>query len=602
MVEQNQQPQQPAGAATSAAKLLRWVRRGWRGLASLLLISLIAAAGYAAWRFIPDRAVTYETMEEHFKYGSTGGDRVTGIPFWIWQAMPLVCADTLQAVAGERLAADYLARVDSYVSGEDGPAQRRQLSREGYKALGFIYEQGPDGQELDLPVGISNRRSLGLDRVYINCAVCHTSTVRKDPSDPGTLVVGMPANRFNLYDFEHFIFQCAKNGGGTELPQLDLIPEIQSLGGELGPLDRYLVYPLAIWAIQDAMRFLENVAGFSVRQPDWGPGRNDTFTNNKIFLFGEPWRKTMPDWWKTGQVDPEGIGIVDWPSIWLQGPRNKRSDGKPMQLHWDGNNDKVEERNLNAALATSALPNFIDHEAIECIEQWLEGLEPPAYIFPIDQALAKQGEPIYAEYCADCHGRNGRDFSGERVGFVTPIKAIGTDPYRLNNYTESLALNMAMTYAGQKREQRAHPCPGGTSYRPPSRKSGPAASRLEAIEQEEGSYRYQHYRKTNGYVNMPLDGIWLRAPYLHNGSVPTLRDLLAPGDQRPSSFYRGNDLYDPKNLGFLSTEPVDTSGKPLFLFNTAFPGNGSQGHEGAEFGTELPPAEKEALLEYLKTF
>ena len=362
-----------------------------------------------------------------------------------------------------------------------------------------------------------------------------------------------------------------------------------------------------------AIRFLEYVAGFSVRQPDWGPGRNDTFTNNKIFLYGEPWRDTMPDWWKTRKVDPEGIGIVDWPSIWLQGPRKKRSDGRPMQLHWDGNNDMVEERNLNAALATSALPGYIDHEAIECIEQWLETFEPPKYekFFPIDQALAKKGEPIYAKYCAECHGRDGRNFEGKYVGFVTQIDEIGTDRYRLDNYTETLALNMATTYAEQKRNLRSHACPGGTTYQPPNRavaaEPGPGGKRLAAAEKEEGSYRYKHYRKTHGYANMPLDGVWLRAPYLHNGSVPTLRDLLNPQSERPKEFYRGNDIYDPKNVGFLSTEAKDSQGKKLFLYKTNIQGNGNEGHDhtknGEEkYGTKLRPEAKEALLEYLKTF
>lgn len=576
------------------------------------LVLVLVVALYAAFRFIPEGPVRYDNMEDHFKYGSTGGDLATGIPYWIWQAMPLVCADTLQAVAGERLVPDYRQRTLTYHSGEDAPVKRRALSREGYKALGFIYEQDAQGRERDLPIGISQRRSLGLDRVYINCAICHTSTVRRDSNDPGTLVLGMPANRFNLYDFEHFIFQCAKSGRYTQLPQLDLIPEIQSLGGNLGIVDRYMVYPLAIWAIRDAMHFLENVAGFSVRQPDWGPGRNDTFTNNKVFLYGYSWREHMPDWWlkgrddpEAGEVDPEGIGIVDWPSIWLQGKRKQRSDGQPMQLHWDGNNNRVEERNLNAALATSALPPVIDHEAIECIEQWLETLEPPKYLFSIDQTLAEQGKPVYQEYCADCHGRNGRDFSGKYVGFVEPIDRLGTDPYRLNNYTETLAVNMATTYAEQERRQRTHPCPGGSIYQPEKLISTPQdglAGRIAAVAAEEKTYRYKHYRKTNGYANMPLDGIWLRAPYLHNGSVPTLRDLLKPAAQRPETFYRGNDIYDPVNVGFVSTQAEDAAGRKFFEFNTRIAGNGNQGHEGEAFGTELPEDKKAALLEYLKTF
>ena len=574
------------------------------GSAALVILIVAAVAVYAAVRFLPDRAVTYSNMPDHFKYGSTGGERVTGIPYWLWQAMPLVCADTLKTIAGDRLAPDYLDRVATYTTDKDGPKQRRALSREGYKALGFIYEEDKSGEELSLPIGVSERRNLGLDRVFINCSVCHTSTVRKDASAPATVVLGMPANRFNLYNFEHFIFQCAKNARPTRIAQLDLIPEMQSLGADLGPVDRYAVYPIAIWGVRDVMGFMDNLAGFSVRQPDWGPGRNDTFTNNKIYLMGEDWRKTMPDWWTTKTVDPEGIGIVDWPSIWLQGLRKQRSDGMPMQLHWDGNNDMVEERNLNASLATGALPPAIDHESIECIEQWLEKFEPPKYtsIFGIDQAQAQKGKPVYEEYCAECHGRDGRSFEGKNVGFVTPIGEIRTDPYRLNNYTETLALNMATTYADQKRERHSHACPGGTTYQPLNRQNAGATGRLAALEKEDQTYRYKHYRKTNGYVNMPLDGIWLRAPYLHNGSVPTLRDLLKPAKDRPRAFYRGNDIYDPENVGFLSTQAEDASGKKFFYFETEVPGNSKQGHEGPAYGTALPQREKDALLEYLKTF
>ncbi|MDH3694543.1 MAG: di-heme-cytochrome C peroxidase [Gammaproteobacteria bacterium] len=590
-------------------KPLRWVTRVLKLAMLSVFLLVLAIALYAAVRFLPNQAVTYDNMEDHFKYGSTGGDQVTGIPFWIWQAMPLVCANTLQDIVGDRLAPDYLDRVTTYNTDSNEPARRRALSREGYKAIGFLYESDENGQELDLPVGMSKRRVLGLDRTYINCATCHTSTVRKSPDDTAEVVVGMPANLFSLYDFEEFIFQCGKDGNPTRIPQIDFVSEIQSLGGDLGLIDRYLVYPFAILTLRNIVQVLENVGGFSARQPNWGPGRNDTFTNNKVFSFGYDWRKQMPDWNKTGEVDPEGIGIVDWPSTWLQGLRKTRSDGKPMQLHWDGNNTRVEERNLNASMATSALPPAIDHESIECIEQWLETLEPPAYIFDIDRDLAKQGEPIYGEYCASCHGLSGRNFEGKYVGFVTPIDEVKTDRYRLDNYTEELALNMAATFAEKERQQQSHDCPGGTTYEPPIQQEivindnmSKAEQRVVAMRAEENTYRYKYYRKTNGYANMPLDGVWLRAPYLHNGSVPTLKDLLEPTYNRPTTFYRGNDVYDPINVGFLSTESHSKDGKPFFEFNTTYPGNGNQGHEGREYGTFLSQDKKQALLEYLKTF
>ncbi len=72
-------------------------------------------------------------------------------------------------------------------------------------------------------------------------------------------------------------------------------------------------------------------------------------------------------------------------------------------------------------------------------------------------------------------------------------------------------------------------------------------------------WRFNHFRKTNGYANMPLDGLWLRAPYLHNGSVPTLRALLFP-EERPAVFYRGYDVYDWTNVGFVSSGPEAEAG------------------------------------------
>jgi hypothetical protein len=110
---------------------------------------------------------------------------------------------------------------------------------------------------------------------------------------------------------------------------------------------------------------------------------------------------------------------------------------------------------------------------------------------------------------------------------------------------------------------------------------------------------------------------------LHNGSVPTLRDLLKPGAQRPQVFYRGYDVYDQQNVGFVSqAERFAPDGRSLddpndqrayFRFDTRVnqagrtprernEGNSNTGHEGDAYGTSLSPEDKDALLEYLKTF
>lgn len=95
---------------------------------------------------------------------------------------------------------------------------------------------------------------------------------------------------------------------------------------------------------------------------------------------------------------------------------------------------------------------------------------------------------------------------------------------------------------------------------------------------------------------MPLDGIWLRAPYFHNGSVPTLRALLFL-DERPARFHRAYDVYDWDAVGFVSAGPE--AAKSGFLFDTSVRGNGNGGHT---YGQDLPVRDREALLEHLKTF
>ena len=66
-------------------------------------------------------------------------------------------------------------------------------------------------------------------------------------------------------------------------------------------------------------------------------------------------------------------------------------------------------------------------------------------------------------------------------------------------------------------------------------------------------------------------------------------------------FWRGDDLYDPKKVGFVSDQAQE-GGKRYFRYDTSVPGNGNRGHEGKAYGTGLSPSEKWALIEYLKTF
>ena len=103
-------------------------------------------------------------------------------------------------------------------------------------------------------------------------------------------------------------------------------------------------------------------------------------------------------------------------------------------------------------------------------------------------------------------------------------------------------------------------------------------------------------RSTLTYKARPLTGVWATAPYLHNGSVPSLAELLTPAEQRVPAFYVGNNEFDFQNVG-LST---DASPGAVLFDTTAPKGNRNTGHTGQLYGTELTPEEKRALLEYLK--
>jgi hypothetical protein len=486
-------------------------RRIWATAATLLIVFGI----YLAVRLHRDKPVIYSALEEHFKYGSTGGERDAGIPYWMWKVLPAMFPEFLPEPA------------------------------KGLTSLGFVFDPSRPFDK-DLPVGMSKRNVQGIDRVFLNCAVCHVGTVRDTADSSPRIVTGMPANTLDLQGFERFLFNCATSEKFT--PDR-IMAEMKRIGATDDLLNRLILRYLAIDIGRQRLLFLRDRFKFMDREPDAGPGRVDTFNPPKVLMNFR--MELLPE--------REWVGNCDLPSIWNQGMR------QGMWLHWDGNNNSVDERNRSAAFGTGAIPPTLDRPSMKKMETWLNTAKPPDYPYAINETLAQRGAPIYREYCASCHGESGSNFAGELVGQVTAIEQIATDRHRLDSYTAEVCANQNLLYA-------AYPAD-----------------------------RFKHFRKTFGYANQPLDGLWLRAPYLHNGSVPTLRDLLNPSPERPKSFYRGDDVYDPQNVGFVSSVAAEGSRK-YFAFDTSLPGNGNMGHEGRAYGTNLSSSEKEALIEYLKKF
>jgi mono/diheme cytochrome c family protein len=199
------------------------------------------------------------------------------------------------------------------------------------------------------------------------------------------------------------------------------------------------------------------------------------------------------------------------------------------------------------------------------IEAWIESLEPPKYPYPIDREAADAGRVVFERNCSDCHGTYGP--GGRYPEKNVPIDVVGTDDARFK----------ALTVDGRRRY--------GESWF--ARKG-----KLPVIVDPAG------------YVAPPLDGVWATAPYLHNGSVPTLSELLS-SDKRPTVWTRTADGYDTERVGLEATRldevPADVRGDirgRRHYFDTRLPGKSAAGHT---FPDALDAGQKRAVLEYLKT-
>lgn len=498
----------------------------FRRVGCLIVLALLALIViWAIWRFTRDSTEQYSDIREHYKYGSIGAE----------------VGGTLSDAVGGLLPPERIFAVL--------PAMFPDRLPRGYAGLGFITEPGRE-----LPIGVSERFRLGFPQVGLNCSVCHVGTYRLNPNTKPTVVLGMPANRLHLQEFFEFVVNATLDPRFT--PD-NVIGHINKTNDPLSPLDellyRYVLIPRTVAATLELKGYMGPLIG-DPRITRWGAGRVDTFNPYKAIQFH----------WDLDRLPIEELSAPsDYPALWNQRIRGDNN----MELHWDGNNPSLDERNRSASLGAGVTPTTLDRPALKRVADWVKDLPVPRYPLPINEPLAARGAAIYARECTACHGDHRfrqRFYDAStmpRLGKVQPWPTVGTDRQRLDSYTYTFSQNQYTLYPGS-------------------------------------DDRFRHFRKTNGYANQPLDGIWLKAPYLHNGSVPTIRDLLNDPAQRPKVFYRGYDVLDTQKLGFISTV-AEENGTPYFRYDTSVPGNHNTGHR---WGTTLPDADKDAIVEYMKKF
>lgn len=267
--------------------------------------------------------------------------------------------------------------------------------------------------------------------------------------------------------------------------------------------------------------------------PASGPGRNDAFGLLSAVLFGAP----------------QPYAPVKYGLVWNVDQRH--------WVHWDGNTQSPLGRNLLASLGLGAplvgKRGLLDLALVQRHTELSEHIRPPRYPFAIDAEAARGGAAHYRARCAACHDGPENDTR------LHAVAEVGTEPRRAELFSPTQA-NLFNKFLAELET------PG---YRPAS---------------EPG------IRATQKYWAASLWGVWARAPFLHNGSIRTMQELLTPPAGRAKTFRRGSRVYDAAQMGYAD--------EGAYLFDTSVPGNANTGHD---YGTDLTVAQKRELIEYLKS-
>jgi mono/diheme cytochrome c family protein len=476
-----------------------------RWVVGLIVLCTLGAFVYGAMQFTLKPLLTeYRDDAEFFKYGSIGNDGAAGLPYPIWVALPEVCARHFPP----------------------GP--------KNYTAFGFNWERDAD-RTTGQPIGFS-RAKVGVERMSINCAICHTARARLTADAEPQIYVGAATNTVDIQGYQRFLSNCAVD---EDFTADKLLPAMEKRV-PLGFFERLLYRHVLIPAVRKQLKKQGDEFAWSKQRPLWGPGRIDPFNPVKFGMLG--------------LTDDGTIGNSDMMPLWNLAARES---GPAPLFHWDGLTSLLRDSVLSSMLGDGTVAAEYRPETLVRLITYVRTLKAPASPHKPDPKAVERGRSLFAQQCAACHAAG-----GERTGKIIPPAEIGTDIQRNYMWTEAAV----KAYTGYKK-----------GY----------------------DWNFTGFRKDDGYLATTLDGLWLNGPYLHNGSVPTLRDLLKVPAERPVTFTRGGDLVDGKNGGFVSPpcDPAIATGSG-FCYDTRLIGNSNAGHA---FGTMLPQADKDNLLAYLLT-
>jgi hypothetical protein len=520
------------------ARVLVWLKQWWLSLIApaMLLGVLISVWIWPSWPCAPIRLdvlpseasipvdpPTGRGLSHTFRDLPTGTEFNSGVPYWIFRAIPRLFPDEFRGAPA------------------DAPYSKYGLMpTDPPRPSGIPKGMTMADSELQLP-GV--RVGLGLKRVSFNCAGCHLDEYY-GADDKLHYVDGMPSH---VADTQGFKLVMARVIARDDFTPDRVIAGVDRELAALGKPALTRLEKLAYAGIVLAMKNPNATRTWMTERPLNGPGRIDAFDAVKYETLKVP--------------DDHQNATVDLPSIWNQGPAWR------AWHHWDGNTQDLHARNFGSVVGVGGSPISVRGDNVDAVGAWIDhDLPPPAFPFTRAHATADtvpHGREIYLAKCGGCHGvyepktraltQVGDSAFGERYN-------VGTDPRRFDAFDAA------------------------------------TAAALNQWGTDKGIWFIKSFRPAEiGYTAMPLDGIWARAPYLHNGSVPTLRQLLGPVDARAAVFYRGNRHYDVEDLGWVYDDPSEDGARPLFTYDTALDGNTNGGH----LFFPDSPADLEDLLDYL---
>jgi mono/diheme cytochrome c family protein len=460
-----------------------------------------------------------------------------------------------------------------------------------------VSPSNPEG----LPIGfLVANPGTNNQQLSMNCAACHTRQI--EVAGNKYRIDGGPAfsNLYALFQgIDLIVGNTLSDQAAFDAFQAAVQVPAETLREQLNtwytPYNTLMTrsLPTEHWGIgrADAVAMLQNrVSGLDI-----GPIENQNIIASNIAVAAQPVR--YPFIWNSGKQD-----FTQWAGTSINGDATyafSRNTGEALGVFalFKPRRDPAVVGGVNFLIE-----NSVKYETVNNIQTLVDQIGPPKWPWPVDNAMVLKGKGLYEINCTSCHGiKQGQPRPGNPYTWATPVQNVNTD----SSYYKNFAVGKGTSDSGILTGLTI-PFSNPISTVPAS---GAAIVSLFDVANSSALVQLNPLinlsikapeRTEGSFESKVLQGVWSSAPYLHNGSVPTLAALLTPSASRPTSFQVG-PVYDTTNVGLATDQPGGSATVRVTTDCATMNGNSNCGHEGPGFGTDLTPDEKKALIEYLKT-